>query len=521
MQQRTTQQIIEVPFDYHNILTSLDATNVKPLSIVKEVINNFMAAIDIQIKKTPERKNYNFKMTVEFDQNKKASFLSYKDDVSGIEPSKIGQCLALRYRKHSTESYKNEHNNGLNLVIVKTSSGIQNPWKLINVHKGNKMIIEDLRLGERQVPVTKCEEKSGLELQFENPKFDLFSPNMNHNSRYFKFLNTLGAEYGRFINKHEENGIDINIDIEYSIQGTGPVSKRIKPIRCPIINPDNQQETPVVSFPLEYLGKKGTVSLCYKKELNDPAYKEGIYGSVHPYKVSNGSFGADIYIDDIKICEGFMGMELLGLSARTKGGNQGIHNRLHIEIHLEPNHFRTTTTKDGILLDSDTRSWFEQVKKILVGEAMNPKRNKKLNYLAMHFRRAPTIKEKAKQDKIYSLLDHTKEFTEFRNISRERHVASGGRLDICWHNKQGTFNIFEIKNGTAKRDHINQCMGYAIELLDEEQENDISITLLCDHIDEKMVMLKNKYLKYIDNPRLTFKIEKISENKICAALFQN
>ena len=117
---------INVPLDYSNILRSLDATNVKEMSVVKEIINNFFAAVDSDIKAGSKRDAYNFKMAVVFDKDKKTKTLSYADDVIGIDPDELGDCIAFRHPKGSTGSFKNEHNNGLNLAIVKTSSGFSN-----------------------------------------------------------------------------------------------------------------------------------------------------------------------------------------------------------------------------------------------------------------------------------------------------------------------------------------------------------------------------------------------------------
>ena len=107
----------------------------------------------------------------------------------------------------------------------------------------------------------------------------------------------------------------------------------------------------------------------------------------------------------------------------------------------------------------------------------------------------------------------------FHNISRERHTETGGRLDISYFDRNNNLYVNEIKNGPAKREHINQCMGYAIELLRETDRN-IYLTLICDNIDEKMVMLKDRYLERLNDPRLSFKIEKLSESKMFRALFQ-
>ncbi len=511
---------INVPLDYSNILRSLDATNVKEMSVVKEIINNFFAAVDSDIKTGAKRDVYNFKMAVAFDKDKNAKTLSYADDVIGIDPNELGECIAFRHPKGSTGSFKNEHNNGLNLAIVKTSSGLENDWKIVNIHKHQKMVVTELGLGLHEIEIEQTDVASGLELWFENPKFDLFSPNLRHNSKFFGFLNKLGSDYGLLINQYEKRGITINIYVEYTYPPGGTVSKRVRPITCPIINPDNQESSFMLVFPVETNNKKGLVKVGYKKEPEDSSYKENIYGSVHPHKVSNTDFGADIYLDDIKICGGFDGMELLGMSTGfTRGGNQGLHNRLYIEVHLEPTDFSTTNTKDGINTDTETRKWFDKVREILIGKKPNPQTGKAINYMSRYFTKRSYVKEKAKQDKIYSQLADMSEYTGFHNISRERHTETGGRLDISYFDRNNNLYVHEIKNGPAKREHINQCMGYAIELL-REREGNVYLTLICDDIDEKMVMLKDRYLERLNDPRLSFKIEKLSESKMFRTLFQ-
>lgn len=501
--------------DYDNIVSSLSNVNVPQVVLVQEMINNSLAAVDEEIMKNPDRKDYDLTISLEHKVVNKEYVpikLVFEDDVSGIPSDKLDTALSLRHRAHGTSSDKNEHNNGLKLAIAKWTRGYKESFEIENTWNGQKSIIDNIRQGEQDILVEQVSlNDSGFKLTIDNPDINIFIPNDRSNSKYNKFVDNMSSKYSKALKYYKSIGKEVTISIRSRREGHEWVTKHLQPVECPVYNPDTDKDGWITSFTLKMYGHEGTVSFGKKRENDDELYSENIYSDTHPYKIALEGWGNFVYKDNIPVCGGMAGMYLLGLKKLTDGGNRGFYNRIHIETELG-NTFVTTNTKDNVRQDPETMKWFHHVGRILRGEEINPTNGKKKNYISEHFKRDKEMKENDMRDSIFRGLNNMPTNIKFKQLSKEASTKSGSRLDLYFID-DGKRNIFELKKDNASRDHVNQCMGYISEILDLDDTPIVLTLLVGGKIDQKIIDYKDKFLdKFAEKDRIQFDIEQIKNH---------
>ena len=405
--------------------------------LVCELIDNSLAAAVSDIT--------NIVIDIGFDRRNRPTYLTIRDDASGIEFNDLPLVVSPGAKSSST-SPMNEHGLGLKQAVA--AMGVLDYLTTRSIKEDLTSTIKKFDFGE--IPVTRDNKLSshGTEIRVTITED---SRMRNRTEKYYRkgFVEFIGATYRRFLRPASRkasirvNYFDYNNDLKTyeDVEAVSPTYY------------SNGTDNPLIfRFPITGEGYEARLTFGFSPRNDYERQELGIDEITGIYSNTLEHQGLDLIMNE-RVLAFHQLSELKLVKSRH---NQ--YNYVRGEIELLHG-FTTYVTKNGTKNDKNFDNCIEQIRQILNGESEGPEG--RIDYLGKASV-LDVIPEACLRDRLKSVIDQYPDsfYPSLDNQTEHTVEHIEGKIDIYSVMKDGSVRIWELKNEDAIAKDVYQLYMY-------------------------------------------------------------